>query len=142
MLAAAASSFAAALVHGSVIGVHLREYWAFGLFFAIVAPLQAAWAIVVVRHPERRGLLVAGLAGNLAVIVIWVGSRTVGLPIGPTPFTPEAVGAKDLLATYEQCAVVLLTALVLRDRLAPSWVVAGAWVLAVAGGLVAFLPGH
>lgn len=142
MLAAAASSFAAALVHGSVIGVHLREYWAFGLFFAIVAPLQAAWAIVAVRHPERRGLLVAGLAGNLAVIVIWVGSRTVGLPIGPTPFTPEAVGAKDLLATYEQCAVVLLTALVLRDRLAPSWVVAGAWVLAVAGGLVAFLPGH
>lgn len=142
VLAAAASSFAAALVHGSVIGVHVREYWLFGVFFAVVAPLQAAWAIMVVRHPDRRGLLVAGLAGNAAVVAIWVVSRTIGLPFGPAPFTPEAVGAKDLLATYEQCAVVVLTALTLRGRLAPSWVIGGAWALAVVGALAAFLPGH
>lgn len=141
--AAAALSFSAACVHGSVMVDHFREYVLFGLFFAIVTPLQIAWAELVRRAPQRRRLLAIGAAGNGAVVVIWLVSRTVGLPFGPERLQAEAVGFKDVLATYAEAMIVVLVAVLLASRERrplPSWVLATAWVVA-AVGLVAALVG-
>jgi hypothetical protein len=115
----------------------------FGLFFAIVAPLQIAWAGLVHRAPAARRLLAAGAVGNAAVVVVWLVSRTVGLPFGPERLQAEAIGFKDVLATYAEVMIVALVAVLLgsdRRRPLPSWTVALGWAVA-AIGLVAALVG-
>ena len=63
--AAAALSFAAACLHGSVMVTHFREYFLFGLFFAIVTPLQVAWALLV--HPQSGRLFPLRSVGETAL---------------------------------------------------------------------------
>ena len=120
---------------------HFREYWLFGLLFAIVAPLQIVWAALVQRHPANRRVLIAGAVANVVVAAIWLVSRTTGLPIGPDAGTPEAVGVKDVLATADELGLALVVAAVLR-RPAPPRLAALAWTLAGASAIGALLPGH
>ena len=123
-----------------MIASHFREYWLFGLLFAIVAPAQVAWAEVVRRRPDDRRVLLAGALGNLGIAAVWVASRTTGLPVGPHPGEPEPVGIKDLLATYDEVLVAIIVA-VLLTRSAGSWLVPIAWTLAGASIVSAFVPG-
>ena len=44
-------------------------------------------------------ILALGALGNLAVVVIWIYTRTVGLPLGPDAGETEAVGAPDALSS-------------------------------------------
>jgi hypothetical protein len=113
-LAAAALSVGAGLTHASVTVPHVREYWLFGLLFAIVAPSQVVWAALVQRRPADRRLLIAGALGNVAVAAVWLVSRTTGLPIGPHAGTPEAVGVKDVLATADELGLALVVAVAWR----------------------------
>jgi len=129
-------------VHGSVIATHVREWWLFGVFFIIVTPLQVLWAVLAVRSPADRRLLLMGAAGNLAIVLVWLVSRLVGLPFGPETFQPEAIGAKDLLATYDELAVVLLVGLLLAGRSVRTWVLVPVWVIAGASFAAAFIAGH
>jgi hypothetical protein len=128
-------SFGAALIHASVILVHFREYWLFGLFFALVTPLQVVWAVLVAGGIDDWRLLVGGAVANLLIAAVWIVSRTSGLPFGPHPWEPEAVGFKDLLATVDELALGALVLLPLRRAVAP------AWVLVAASLVAAFLPG-
>lgn len=123
-----------------MIAFHFREYWLFGLLFAIVAPLQLAWAELVRRRPDDRRLLIAGAIGNLGVAAVWVASRTTGLPVGPHPGEPEPVGIKDLLSTYDELLLAIIVA-VLLSRRAASWLVPIAWTLAGVSIVSAFVPG-
>lgn len=122
---------------------HFREYFLFGLFFAIVTPLQIAWAVLIVRRPESNRLLIWGGAVNLGIALIWLVSRTVGLPFGPEALQAEGIGPKDLLATWDELLIgVIVALLVLRPgpRPAPRWLPALAWVLAavsIVGALIA-----
>ena len=143
--AAAGLSFAAALVHGSVIATHFREYFLFGLFFAIVTPLQLAWAELVRRRPADRFWLKVGAAGNLAIALTWTVSRTVGLPFGPDRFEAEALGLKDVLATADELGIVLLVGLLLLrrgERPAPTWVVVVAWFMVAESVVAAMVAVH
>lgn len=106
-----------------------------------MTPLQVLWSVLVVPRADNRRLLIAGAAGNLAIATVWVISRIVGLPFGPNPFQPEAVGFKDLLATYDEFAVVLLVVLLLRGRNVRPWMLVPVWVIVVASVLAAMLPG-
>jgi hypothetical protein len=112
-------SLAAAGIHFALIGDHVDEHVAFGLFFAVVAWGQALWAVAMLIAPVR-WLLVAGLAGNLAVIVVWALSRTIGLPLGPDPWSPEAANSADLLATGLELAIVIGCALPLARGVVPA----------------------
>jgi hypothetical protein len=140
--AAAAASGVAALVHASVITVHFGEYWLFGLFFLLVTPLQLVWGVVAWNRPDAERLLRAGAIGNGLIVLVWLVSRLVGLPFGPNVWEPEAIGIKDLIATYDEIAVVVLVALVLRGRTSPMWFLALTWVLVALGGLAVFVGGH
>ena len=116
----AALSMAAAGIHFAVMGEHFAEYVAFGVFFSVVAWSQALWAVGVIVLPSRR-LLLVGLVGNAVVILVWLISRTIGLPIGPEPGAPEPAAFIDVLSTILEVAIVAGTAmLVLRGRQTPS----------------------
>jgi hypothetical protein len=97
-----------AAIHFAVAPEHLRVYPPYGLFFMLVGLLQVALAAAVVLRPSPP-ILLGGAAFSLLVIAVWLLSRTVGLPIGPTPGIPEAIGLADLLTTLmEWIAVILL----------------------------------
>ena len=116
----AALSMAAAAIHFAVMEEHFAEYVAFGVFFSVVAWLQALWALGVIVLPSRR-LLLAGLVGNALVILVWLVSRTAGLPIGPEAGAPEPAAFVDVLSTILEVAIVVGTAmLVLGGRTTPS----------------------
>ena len=77
-------------------------------------------------------------------MVVWVISRTSGMPLGPEPWTPERVGAADLIATADELGLAVLVALHLRGSLRGVRVaaVAGAVLLVLFSGLTFTLSGH
>jgi hypothetical protein len=123
---------------------HFREYVLFGLFFAIVTPLQVAWAELIRRAPGERGLLAVGAIGNGAIAIVWLVSRTVGLPFGPGRLEAEAAGVKDVLATYSEGMIVGLVAVILLSPAARplrTWPLVVAWTVAGLGLLAALAAG-
>lgn len=129
------SSAAAAGVHAAVGPAHFRELWVFGLFFAGSALAQIGWSVAMAIRPSHT-LLVAGVAGNSAVLLLWLVTRTIGLP-GLLP-EPEAIGVWDAFCGIWELVVVLTAGRVLRAesgtdlRLAawPQWEPsARAWAL-------------
>jgi hypothetical protein len=120
VIVVALSSFSCSAIHGSVSGDHFREWALFGVFFVVASTLQAAWAVAVLVRP-RRLLFVLGAAGNLSVVVLWTVTRTVGLPVGPEVWRPEAVSPLDAVATGLELAIVLGASwLIVRGRRSPG----------------------
>lgn len=117
----AALSMATAAIHFAVMGEHFAEYLAFGVFFSVVAWLQALWAVGVVALPSRR-LLLVGLVGNALVILVWLSSRTTGLPIGPEAGAAEPAAFVDVLSTVLEVAIVAGTAVLLLRGGTTPWV--------------------
>jgi hypothetical protein len=109
-------AWASGLIHVVAAIQHVDEYLLFAVFFAWLAPLQFAWGVAVYRRPDRR-LLMLGAVGSLVVAAIWLVSRTSGLPIGPTPWEPEAMGPLDVLSSADE---VVLAAMVFLGLGAPS----------------------
>jgi hypothetical protein len=147
-----ALSAAAGTIHLTVASDHFAEYFLFGLFFVVVGVAQLAWAAVAAIAGPVKPLLLLSL-GNALIVVLWAGSRTTGVPLGPHPGVPEPVGYADVVTTvFELALVSVAVALLLRPRLsesrrdAPLWgvplLVAPTTALAVlsAVGAIGFLP--
>ncbi|MCA1839147.1 MAG: hypothetical protein ABR507_02740 [Actinomycetota bacterium] len=105
-IALAVLSAGAAAAHFAVMGAHFKEYWLFGLFFALLAWYQVLWALAIFAKPSRL-VLWAGALVNLTVVGVWVVSRTAGLPIGPNPGIPEAKGTLDIITTIFEALIVM-----------------------------------
>jgi hypothetical protein len=112
-LLALASALSGA-IHTAACPEHFREAWLFGAFFLVSAVVQVIWAALVIARPTSR-LLATGAALNAAIILVWLVSRTSGLPLGPEPWAREAIGAPDAIATL--CELALVTVAV--------WLLAG-----------------
>lgn len=117
------SSAAAAGVHAAVGPAHFREGLVLGLFFAGAALAQVGWSLAMAVRPSR-ALLIAAMAGNSAVLLLWLVTRTIGLP-GLLP-GPEAIGLWDLSCGAWELAVVLAAGRVLRAEAGvalrlPAW---------------------
>lgn len=119
-LIAAVLVFSSSVIHSVVIAEHFEEFWLFGVFFAVVTLAQAAWTVLVFGDPLNRRVLFWGAVGNALLIVVWAISRTVGVPFGPEPWTPEAIGVIDLLSKADELAAVILVVAVLT-RLSGKW---------------------
>lgn len=110
---AAGSAAGAALVHFAVSPEHFGEWWGFGLFFVLCGEVQLGWALWLGRR-YGRGMFVLGIGGSLFLVAVWALSRLTGLPFGPEPGVPEAVGVPDVvsvvleLGTAGACAWALL----------------------------------
>lgn len=118
--ACVALSLAAALIHATVISEHFDEWWGYGVFFVAVTAAQIAFAVVLVpfaasgRSPLPRWLPIAGITGNLALIALWVVTRSLGIPyVGPEAGEVEAVGQSDLLTKAAELVLVVVLAILL-----------------------------
>jgi hypothetical protein len=111
--AAALLSLLAALIHVWVMPEHFEEWWGYGLFFLVAAAAQALFAVVVLKAPTQ-AVFAAGIVGNVAIIVLWAYTRTVGIPLGPHAGEVEAVGAIDVVSKFVELALALVLAVLLR----------------------------
>jgi hypothetical protein len=114
-----ALSAGAGAIHLSVASDHFHEYWLFGAFFVALGMAQAGWAALVAIFGPSRRLLIAATA-NVAVVALWVASRTAGLPLGSHPGAPEALGFADVTATLFEVVLVGCAVWSLRAKRSPS----------------------
>jgi hypothetical protein len=106
VVGAALLSVGAAAIHFAVDPEHFREYWGFGVFFVVVAWLQLAFAAAALVRGQR-AIVVGAAIGNALVVVIWIVSRTIGIPLGPESGTAESATVIDLMATAFELVIVV-----------------------------------
>src|SRR5687767_5508735 len=116
LYAAAALSLLAGLLHLWVTPEHFEEWWGYGAFFVVAGAAQILYAPIVVLLPTRIVLL-GGIAGNLAIVVLYLLTRTVGIPFfGPEAGEVEGFGFVDVCATASEVGIaVALGAALLRN---------------------------
>jgi hypothetical protein len=140
----AALSWVAALIHAVVVPEHWQEYRPYAVCFAALAAAQAGWSIALFHDPTP-GVLRAGAVLSAGVVAVWMLSRTVGLPVGPAPGRPEALGVVDVAATLAELVIVAAAAAFWRDwpdvDVAP-WAIRAGTVILVGAGVAATLGGH
>ena len=90
----AALSLGAGAIHLAAAPHHFDEIGDLAAGFLVSGVFQAAWARLALAGPSRRTVAV-GIVVNLAIVAAWAFSRTVGLPVGLEPWTPEAIGLPD-----------------------------------------------
>jgi hypothetical protein len=137
---AAVLSLGAAWVHLAYAAAHFRQWWAYGVFFLATGAGQALFAPVILRWP-RPALAAVGIVGNLAIVAMYVFSRTNGAPLGPHAHVIERVGSVDLATAAAEVLLICVLVSVLgtraRRRVADLLVVAGVcvWALRLSGHL-------
>src|SRR5918911_2530597 len=121
VLTAALLSMAAGWIHFAFISSHWRDWWAYGAFFLATGVFQALFAPALMRWPNVWTTLV-GIAGNLAIVGMYVLSRTNGIPMGPHTGVVERATPIDLVCTAGEIVLVgvLLALLGQRNR---RWIV-------------------
>jgi hypothetical protein len=127
----ALSSVASALVHYVVMPEHFEEATLYGMFFLVSATAQLVYAAMLLARPSR-ALLTAGAIGNFAIVVLWLVTRTVGIPLGPAAGEVESVGGLDMLcAFFELTTAIGAIALIRRPRWPRSVINPKTWSRAI-----------
>ncbi len=112
---AALLSVAAAVIHVWVMPEHFEEWWGYGMFFLVAALTQALYAIVLLRTPTPT-LLRVGIIGNVAIVALWVVTRTIGIPIfGPHAGEIEAIGAIDVASKLVEVLLIVVLGVMLQS---------------------------
>jgi hypothetical protein len=149
ILIACGLTWCASLIHVQAAVGHLSESKLYALFFALLAPLQFIWGLVLFRRPSSKVLLRAGAVMSLAVAALWLASRTTGLPVGPEHWSPEEVGPADSLATADEVFTAVLclsssalAASTILSRRTRTVVMAGGLVLILLSSLALPTFGH
>ena len=107
-------SLATGWVHLAYTESHFESWWGYGVFFLAVGLGQGLLGAALLRWPSARVALL-GVVGNLAVVLMYVISRTDGVPIGPHANVAEKAKTVDLLTTAgEIVLIVVLIALLGR----------------------------
>lgn len=104
----------AAAIHAAVLPEHFNEWPAAGAFFVGLAAAELTVATLVVR--EVRSSLHLAAVVSVAPLMLWLYSRTAGIPFGPEAGTAENVGLADVAASALEMAALLLALLLLRAR--------------------------
>ena len=130
------ASLGAAAMHFAFAPAHLATSSVHGGFFLVVAWLQIAWAAAVAWRPSR-AVYRLGVLLNVAVIGVWIASRTVGIN-----GEAEAVGLPDAAASILE-GLVVVGAFGAAERLLPRRAVrratAGAFLGAAALAITALV---
>jgi hypothetical protein len=116
-IATALLSLLSAGIHVNLIESHFEEWWAYGAFFLVAATGQAALGIVVLLS-RTTWLLLVGVLGNLAILGMYVVSRTNGPPLGPHAGVPEDVAVLDVVCAAAELGVIASLLLLLPPRVA------------------------
>lgn len=120
-------SLTTALIHAMVMPEHFREWWGYGWFFFVVTLAQTicgtglvlrAWnigpigAFEYIWEHHARTFYVAGILGNIAIVVLYGITRTVGMPLGPEAgeieqFSTLSITSKVLEVALVGCLMLL-----------------------------------
>ena len=74
---------AASLAHLVAAPGHYTWWPAAGVFFVALGIAQQVWAFLLFRGVRHPGFVLAGIWGTVGVVLLYVASRTVGLPMAP-----------------------------------------------------------
>ena len=134
----AALSLLAAAIHLWVTPEHFDEWWGYGTFFLVVTAAQALYAVALLRW-SGRPLLLLGVAGNLAIVILWLVTRTTGIPLlGPHAGDVEVVGTPDVVCTLAEVGIVLVLGKIVMKGLSTQ----GRKQLVVVAGVAALFFWH
>ncbi len=116
--AAAVLSMLAGWIHVFFAPEHFEEWVGYGVFFVVASVCQMLFSLLVVTNtPPRRELLWAGILSNIALLVLWGVTRTIGIPLfGPSAGEAEMVGPLDLTAQIAELTWIACLFLLLRSR--------------------------
>ena len=138
--AVAILSGVAAGIHLGVAPEHFAEWWGYGAFFVLAAVGECALVALLALRP-RAWVVQAGIWASLATILMYLLSRTSGIPLGPATGVVEPVEPAGLAATAAEAALVVVLCALLSGRgrartLNALGLVGGAlWIAALTGAL-------
>ncbi len=119
LYAVAALSLLAGLIHLWVMPEHFEEWWGYGAFFLVAAVAQVVYVPLLLRWPNQNVLLLLGIVGNSAIVLLYLLTRVVGIPLfGPEAGEVEGVGIIDVCATSSEAAIVVALGALMVWRLA------------------------
>lgn len=105
---------AVGVIHLVMVPSHMGEWVVEGIAFILAGWAQAAFAVAIANQPRRLTLLLAAEV-NIALIVLWIISRTSGFPLGPHSGHPETVSFIDAATVgMELVATVVALGMVMR----------------------------
>lgn len=105
----------AAGIHLSVAPEHFDEWWGYGTFFVVAALAECALVLLLALRP-RSWVIQAGIWTSLATMLMYLVSRTSGIPLGPGRGSVETVDLPGLAATAAEGALVVVLCLLLVGR--------------------------
>jgi hypothetical protein len=114
-------SMTAALAHIVAAPAHFREWLPAGIFFVVLSAGQTAVAWILLRSRLSARAAAVALWSNVAVVLVYLVSRTRGLPFGlehdahvahpgasALPRAVESIGGLDLLTLGAEVGLVVL----------------------------------
>jgi hypothetical protein len=104
-----AISLIAGAIHSVAATDHFAEHWLHGTVLLAIAIAQLGWGVWVYATAAPAAFR-TGIALSAGVASIWVASRTVGLPVGPGTWRPEAAGVADIAATALEALIAVMCA--------------------------------
>jgi hypothetical protein len=117
VLVVAASGAAAGAIHLAVAPSHWHQAAVYGAFFVLVGATQITWSALLLARASWE-LLSLNLLANLGVLLLWLQTRTSGVPLGPAAGVREPVGLVDLsCAAVELLSAAVAGRVLLRRRL-------------------------
>src|SRR3954447_218463 len=104
-MSAAGLSLLAGWTHFAYVSSHWRDWWAYGMFFLVSGVFQALFTPAILRWTNRWTAL-AGIAGNLGIVGMYILSRTNGIPMGPHTGVVESATPVDLVCTATEIVLI------------------------------------
>ena len=107
-------SAGAGLIHLMETQEHFEHWFGYGLFFLMAGIAQLVYALLVAFKPER-SVLLTGLIGHILILLLYVTTRTVGIPFfGPDAWEVEPVGLVDLISKVGEGLLMIVLVKLLR----------------------------
>jgi hypothetical protein len=105
--ASAALSLVTVVIHLWAVPEYAWIWWGYGIFFLATALSQGLFGVALLRWPSQP-LAVTGILGNLSVVLLYVWTRTSGVPYGPHAGKVEEAGILDMMATLAEMGLIII----------------------------------
>lgn len=115
----AAALLAAAVIHATVVREHLAEWPAAGVFFLLLTIAELTLAVLVLLRFRSAAVLVTAVVLSAGPILLWLHSRTLGMPFGPEAGVPEQIGLADTAASLLEAVTLAAVAVAVRRSRQP-----------------------
>lgn len=130
ILVAVSLSLTAGFVHLWGTSEHLAVWWGYGAFFVGIGLAQTFYGFLLLWNPHPL-FHVAAIWGNVGIIVVYVLTRTSGIPLGPHATVIEDAGLFDMTTTVMELVLVIVVVSMLPTAYR-TWTINGLVVVGAA----------